>query len=187
MSEFSNDSGKGFGLISDLDPIDFDPSKIMEDNLKGTALMRVKLPEIDVQNPIPEDEPGYLPRCMPWFFRSGDGCLNQDRPKPINRPKGAQTELDYLLNLAQTFEASTFPEMAFFIHNKRKRTEAQKYGALAIRDYTNKHADLPTVKELRENLGKAQSASGALLKFKSNVKDTAPYYQKLLKGTLKCP
>ena len=56
------------------------------EGVQQSVLQRVPMPQVDWENPVPENMPDYLASAFPFIFRSGDACPYQPRPVDIKLP-----------------------------------------------------------------------------------------------------
>ena len=148
-TEFSNDSAGGLGQCANLHVPDQNPDRIMQEAVEKTALKRVEIPPYDRNNPIDENMVGYLPKCFPQLFLSGDADPHQRKPARLDSKPTVYLK-NYLSWLSKQPEVSQIPEMIFLIYNKNKRLESRKIGFLAFKNLQAK-SDIPTLAELQNN------------------------------------
>ena len=174
-TEYTNDEGGATVSQGDTTVIvSEDPEEIMRQGLKGTFLNKLHFPGPNRDNPAQEFSPNYFALAFPFIFRSGDACPFQ--PKPIDIKKLDNWKIKYLDWMAMQSDVIGNEELVFCIYNIKRR----------LQSWTNSHIIMSQVKASEKTLTRQEIendpclwrwCASNLLRLRSNIVDSAPYWR----------
>ena len=175
-TEYSNDEGSSTISKGDTTVIvSEDPEEIMRQGLKGTFLNNMHFQGPNRDNPAQEFSPNYFALAFPFIFRSGDACPFQTKPIDIKRLDNWKVK--YLDWLAMQPDVTTNEEMIFCIYNIKRRLQSWTNSNIIMSQIKANEKTL-TRQEIENDPCLRRWCASNLLRLKSNVIDSAPYWRK---------
>ena len=151
-----------------------DPEKIISDNLEEHALERIQ-ERIDRQNPVFEWTDGFLQKCFPFIFLSGDFDPAQERPIAINVAENWRFQyLNRVAKLKSTVHDHVFQAVVTCL---LKKLHATKSSNLYLMTQQFKDFNCPTKETLLADSGLRKALSKEVLQFANQIPDSPAFWR----------
>ena len=160
-----------------------DPETIISDNLQEHALERLQ-EHIDRRNPVNEWSDGFLQRCFPFIFLSGDFDPQQQRPEPITITK--RWKYDFL-NQISKLEATVHDHLfQAVITCLLKKLAAFDSCNLYLSSQLFKDFNCPTKENLQTDKVLRTNLSKEVLQFANQIPDSPAHWRSEKQNLIGC-